>query len=288
MGLYAEGQMRTPIPEDVAAEVVHRHYRTCCVCNIGGRPFQIHHIDDDPTNQDPANLAVLCLECHDLTQIRGGFGRKLKAPEVIKSRDDWVQRVAVLKRRADNIIVEKMTVLDVPTGPPDEPWEAPSEYALAALINSLPDTLRAAYEQARPQWDTGNTHAMNDGSRLVIDVLEQAWVQLAKWYPPKHFGNKSEDFIREYIGKRTEWHYAIQEPEGGGTGGTIVSIIAYGSVASDLEAAVADTVCQVSNCRVSGFDFSAWKKRWEDAKKTPEDSWQVRAAAKLKGLFQKS
>lgn len=84
--------MRIPIPDDVAAEVMFLHMRTCCVCNLPERAVQIHHIDDNPSNNAVDNLAVLCLQDHEYTQVRGGFGRKLRAPDVIKHRDEWVRR----------------------------------------------------------------------------------------------------------------------------------------------------------------------------------------------------
>src|SRR5215471_1157726 len=50
--------MRTPIPEDIAAEVLFRHNRTCCVCNEPGKAIQIHHIDGNPSSHSASNLAV--------------------------------------------------------------------------------------------------------------------------------------------------------------------------------------------------------------------------------------
>jgi hypothetical protein len=84
---------RTPIADDVAANLLSRSDRTCCVCRERGKPTQIHHIDEDPSNNDPNNLAVLCLHCHEETQIRGGFGRKLDTHQVVQFRDDWFARV---------------------------------------------------------------------------------------------------------------------------------------------------------------------------------------------------
>jgi hypothetical protein len=92
---------RVAIPEHVAADVLFRHDRTCCVCQERGKPVQIHHIDDDPSNNAPTNLAALCFDCHNDTQIKGGFGRKLNAAQVIKYRDDWMKRVAEIRSKAD-------------------------------------------------------------------------------------------------------------------------------------------------------------------------------------------
>lgn len=67
--------------------------RTCCVCRERGKPVQLHHIDDDPANNQLSNLAVLCLDDHNKTQLIGGFDRKLDADQVILYRDDWVHLV---------------------------------------------------------------------------------------------------------------------------------------------------------------------------------------------------
>jgi hypothetical protein len=50
-------------------------------------------VDENPANNDPENLAVLCLDCHRDTQIRGGFDRKLDEGQVRLYRDDWLERV---------------------------------------------------------------------------------------------------------------------------------------------------------------------------------------------------
>jgi hypothetical protein len=89
---------RIPIPVELAADVQFRADRTCCVCRVKGKPIQIHHIDEDPGNNTFGNLAVLCLDCHNETQIVGGFGRKLDADQIILYRDAWLVEVA--SRRA--------------------------------------------------------------------------------------------------------------------------------------------------------------------------------------------
>ena len=87
-------------PENlVAAKVLFESDRTCCICRTQGKPVQIHHIDGDHSNSVSENLAVLCLECHDLTMIKGGFGRKLDATQVLLYKNDWLQ--AVGRNRAE-------------------------------------------------------------------------------------------------------------------------------------------------------------------------------------------
>jgi len=93
------------IPPLTAAKVLFASDRICCVCRRRGKPVQIHHIDEINSNHDPANLAVLCLDCHTDTQIRGGFHRKLDAEQVMLYRNDWVAIVA--NERATEAIVEQ-------------------------------------------------------------------------------------------------------------------------------------------------------------------------------------
>ncbi len=87
-------RLREAVSAEMAAQILFLSDRTCCVCRVKGKPVQIHHIDDDPSNNVRNNLAVLCLDCHTDTQIRGGFSRKLDDDQVTLYRDDWQRRVA--------------------------------------------------------------------------------------------------------------------------------------------------------------------------------------------------
>ncbi len=80
---------RKPISDKLAAFVLYCSDRTCCVCRRLGRPVQIHHIDGNRDNTTLSNLAVLCLDCHNATQLQGGFDRKLDADQIILYRDNW-------------------------------------------------------------------------------------------------------------------------------------------------------------------------------------------------------
>ncbi len=68
---------RNEISIETAAQILFESDRTCCICRQRKRPIQIHHLDDDPSNNAPENLACLCFDCHRDTQIQGGFDRKL-------------------------------------------------------------------------------------------------------------------------------------------------------------------------------------------------------------------
>jgi HNH endonuclease len=90
--------MRTPIPENIAAEVLFRHNRTCCICNEPGKAIQIHHIDGNPSNNSASNLAVVCFDCHNDTQVSGGFGRKLNAATLMQAIESYRVGLALASR----------------------------------------------------------------------------------------------------------------------------------------------------------------------------------------------
>ncbi|NQE44454.1 hypothetical protein C5S31_00345, partial [ANME-1 cluster archaeon GoMg2] len=56
---------RKKIPQKIEAEILFHNDRTCCICKDSNKGVQIHHIDGDPGNNIPSNLAVVCTDCHD-------------------------------------------------------------------------------------------------------------------------------------------------------------------------------------------------------------------------------
>jgi hypothetical protein len=217
---------RVPIPEDVAAKVLYLHDHTCCICQERGRHVQIHHIDEDPANNDAANLAVLCTECHNDTMIRGGFGKKLHAAEVRLYRDEWIQRVQMRKGEADRLTIQ--SILGRKEVAETRDWEPPSDIALYTYLQSIPDIMANAYALSQKNWEKGGGVA-TQATYQVIDVVEQIWIQLSAWYPPNHFGKPAPEYFNEFVGSRFEFRRALMEPEGPGTAGTMIRpMVAYG------------------------------------------------------------
>ena len=138
--------------------------------NERGKEVQIHHIDENNENsEDVNNLAALCFDCHNDTQIRGGFGRKLNAAQIIEYRDDWVRRVADIRRGADELLMQKQVgIIDAATMAQVGDWEPPSALELTAYIDSIPDTMRRAYALAQPEWDTGTNSSVMQATYQVI------------------------------------------------------------------------------------------------------------------------
>jgi hypothetical protein len=70
----------------------------CCICREAGKDVHLHHIDGNPSNNDPNNLAVLCLDCHGRVTRRPGMGRAYTPGEVRKYKRSWEQHVLASRR----------------------------------------------------------------------------------------------------------------------------------------------------------------------------------------------
>ena len=87
---------RIPIPGELAAKVLYASDRTCCICRSEQDHTQIHHIDEDPSNNTYSNLAVICLHCHSDAHTKGAFVRGLN-PELIRLYNSSWRAIVKLK-----------------------------------------------------------------------------------------------------------------------------------------------------------------------------------------------
>jgi hypothetical protein len=238
-----------------------------------GRPIQLHHVDGDPTNSVESNLAALCLDCHDLTQTKGGFARRLSPAQVVRYRDEWVRRVQYRRDEADRLFISVSA--NAETASPVHPRpsvtrpEVPPRDGLVARLTTLPILLSAAYAAARPRWDSGVTSEMMGGSYQVVEVLELILVGLARYYPDQHFDvNDPREYFSELIASRFRWHRYHNSTEGSGWSGTIVGPLAAGDVIADMQTMVEDMVMSLTILGAGPddqFDFEQWKAAWRKA-----------------------
>jgi hypothetical protein len=256
---------RSAIPPPVAARVLFLSDHTCCVCNEKGKPVQIHHIDDNPNHHEQENFAVLCLDDHNRTQVRGGFGRPLGRLEVTRYRDDWLRRVILRREHADELAALRMAGgPQIPTTEEEaEALSISADQALVDYVEQLPEVLVQACSRSRPLWESGSPVDSVRGTYDVIDVVREVLVHLASWYPKDHFGDQPPaEYFSQFVAARFEWHRAVLEPHG--RGGTIVGPIAAANVLADLQRAVVDLVSALLDF-TQGFALKKWKHRWEDA-----------------------
>lgn len=215
------------------------------------------------------NIAVLCFDCHRDTQITGGFDRKLSAGQVQRYRGDWLARVENNREARDG---PRHPPAERPRGEAHATGAVEAQIARTAMgtpdflnyVRSLPELHRQAYKQAHLLWDTGITSEMRKGSYQVIEVLKGILLELAKYYPPNHFGPDTVTYFDEYIKSRYSWAYKKLEPNGPGTGGTIVLVQAGGEVMNDLEEMIAGMVCSLTSGR-GDFNYTVWLEEWKKA-----------------------
>jgi len=84
---------RKKIPPRTEAEIRYRNRNTCCICRDPNKGIVIHHIDGSRNNNDPSNLAVVCLEHHDEIHKRGGISRTFSPKLVRKFKQGWELKV---------------------------------------------------------------------------------------------------------------------------------------------------------------------------------------------------
>ena len=256
--LSQQKKIRKGVPAPLAAEILYASNRTCCICTEPGKPIQIHHIDEDPSNNTPDNLAVVCLHCHEHTQISGGFGRKLDAAQVAKFREQWLIRVNLRRNKADESSINSVTQKDHAAQP---------VILLRDYIPMLPELLTRAYDNAREGW-SGTTVDMLNASYYVADVLEGILAYLTNFYPKGHFDQRDpRDYISEIVSTRYSWHRHHMEPTGGGSGGTVIGPMVAMNVISDLRGMVDDMVSSLSDDprNLYKFDFLQWRSKWKIA-----------------------
>lgn len=70
------------MPKKLRAEVLMANRHMCCVCQKG--LLQVHHIDGNNSNNVAENLAVLCMQHHDMATAPKGLSARLTEVEVRK------------------------------------------------------------------------------------------------------------------------------------------------------------------------------------------------------------
>lgn len=93
---------RPKIPQHISDDLMFRNRHTCSICREPRKHVQIHHIDGNNANNLPANLSVLCLDCHSIVTAIGGLGRSYTQGEVIKYKRDWESLCTALNQHEED------------------------------------------------------------------------------------------------------------------------------------------------------------------------------------------
>lgn len=98
---------QTPSAEQRARVLARNAYR-CCVCKKGGVGLHLHHIDGDSSNTIDENLAVLCVQDHDLHHRPTAYNSvkhiELGEQRIRDSKSHWEKFVTEAKQENPKII----------------------------------------------------------------------------------------------------------------------------------------------------------------------------------------
>ncbi len=120
---------RKPIPQDTINRLLENSNYLCCLCKGDkSKSFIIHHINEYHKAQDNSygNLAVLCLDDHDLAHREGmSLTHKITRNEILASKKKWEKLVKLnnteksIRRKSDfakyrhsNVSFRSVTVTD--------------------------------------------------------------------------------------------------------------------------------------------------------------------------------
>jgi hypothetical protein len=138
---------RRKTPPDIEADVLIQSGRKCCLCFSIDNDYmikqgQIAHIDKNPANYDPDNLAFLCLNHHDSYDSKTSQSKGITLIEVKKYRDILYSKVVNDREKVGEI----KTLLDSAAESPVEPPKITKD-------DSLPPAQAPIIQNRKPSAD---------------------------------------------------------------------------------------------------------------------------------------
>ena len=265
-------KQRTTIPEDTASHARWLSDDTCCICHEREKDIQLHHIDEDPQNHNIKNLAVLCLECHNKTQKKGGFARGLTPNYVTKCRDNWLATVDLRREEANKSDIKRRTGEKSSRNQPKDKRQNRLDFLEETnfefeviFIKSLPN-FKTELSQKLQEKISGKVTTIDilNARDEYINALISILVKLANFYHPEYFEDQSpKEFFLKIISERRALYTMVAEPYGIGTGGTIRSIVSLNFCAEDVENLIETMVKGL--VYFSEFEYDGWQQLWRNA-----------------------
>jgi HNH endonuclease len=196
---------RPDVPDKIATALLIANDHTCCICSEPRRAVQIHHIDGDSSNNNPSNLAVLCLDCHSRVTGHSGFGRRYSAEEVRGFKQRWEALCA-----------------------------SPTTHEVHRPVQVAHEVTRVAAEEHKLY-----RFHLNEGDQLVIVVSSDESIDLSICSPAdyRRWASEEEE-LTEFEGAERvlEWEYSFTAPR---TGTYCFLIINEGTDEAEIEVDVA-------------------------------------------------
>ncbi len=87
---------RPPIPDETVNQLMACCGHRCCLDHeeFSNSPLDIHHLDENPNNNEFDNLMPICKNCHHgKIHNTASFSRKYTSEELKLIKDDWYRRI---------------------------------------------------------------------------------------------------------------------------------------------------------------------------------------------------
>lgn len=104
-------KVRRRIPKSTEGELLFKTDMKCCVCS-DKRGDHIHHLDENPSNNNLDNLAFLCFDHHEEASVKNNLRKKLTPETIRKYRElhyDVVQNNRNRKLAKFDVIIDSLT-----------------------------------------------------------------------------------------------------------------------------------------------------------------------------------
>jgi hypothetical protein len=85
---------RIKIPAELEKMTLYKSANTCNVCRDLNKGIQIHHIDQNPSNNILSNLIVLCQDCHDEAHTKHDLSKNLTDDKLSFFKKEWENEIA--------------------------------------------------------------------------------------------------------------------------------------------------------------------------------------------------
>ena len=83
---------RVAIPKKLADQILTEAHHRCCICPEHRKVANLHHIDEDNSNNTYDNLVGVCGECHADLHTKSTMRRNITASQIKIYKEDWKNR----------------------------------------------------------------------------------------------------------------------------------------------------------------------------------------------------
>lgn len=83
---------RVPIPKETKNTIFTEVHHRCCICQEHRRASNIHHIDENPSNNNYDNLVALCSECHADVHTKSTMRSNITMDQIRYYKETWKRK----------------------------------------------------------------------------------------------------------------------------------------------------------------------------------------------------